>query len=197
MFDYHGVVFTRVNVSFRERAAKKYGISEKLYNETFYSKSSLGRKFRNGKLTKKQFIIVLGKKLGFTKKLTKKLAEDMKKQPVPNKKVFSLVKKLNKKYPVYMFSGNMRDRAIYTNKKYHFRKLFKKCFFSFDMGCNKDSLEFYRKAFNKLPYKPNETVLVDDLTRFTKVAKKFGMKTILFKDARQTERALQKLDVQI
>jgi HAD superfamily hydrolase (TIGR01509 family) len=197
MFDYHGVLFTRVKISFREYVTKKYGISHELYNQTFYSNSSLGKKYRNGKLTKNQFLEKMRKKLGLSMKMAKIINDKWERWPVPNKKVFALVRELGKKYPVYMMSGNIRERVRYTEKKYHFKKMFRKCFFSYNLMCSKRQPLFYKKAFRQLPFKPEETVLVDDMKDFTKIAKKAGMRTILFKSTSQTKRDLRKMGISI
>ncbi len=156
-----------------------------------------GWPYRRGKITKEEFWKAAVEKLKIDKKLVPKLQEIWHSSYKPIKGMKELVSKLRENYRVIAFSGNIKERIEYLNKKYGLYKDFDDFLLSFDVGFNKWEIEFYEILSEKIKCKPEECVFVDDWQEFLDIAKPFGIKTILFKNPEQLKSDLRKLDVKI
>jgi HAD superfamily hydrolase (TIGR01509 family) len=108
-----------------------------------------------------------------------------------------LVRKLRKNYRVIVFSGNIRERIEYLDKKYGLYDKFDELVFSFDTGLSKREMKMYDILLERINCKPQECVCIDDSEGVLEIEKSLGMKTILFKDAEQLKEELRKLGVNI
>jgi putative hydrolase of the HAD superfamily len=61
------------------------------------------------------------------------------------------------------------------------------------VGLAKPEPEIYRLTLDRLGVQPSEALFIDDRERNTRAAEKLGMPGIVFSDARQLERELQKI----
>jgi len=111
-----------------------------------------------------------------------------------NPDVSSLVKKLKKKYRVAALSNTLSYFAE-LNKKRNLYKEFDNYILSSDVGCLKPQKKIYELMLNKLKLKPEECVFIDNIYIFLPSAKKLGMKTIYFRNARQVEKELKSIGV--
>ena len=68
---------------------------------------------------------------------------------------------------------------------------------SCDVGMRKPNPKIYKLALRKLRLKANETVFIDNQKWNISAAKKLGMKTILFKNNKQTIRELKKHGIKL
>ncbi len=153
------------------------------------------RLYRIGRIDGKTFWKIVRKKLNISEKEAKEIELMWHRAYKPNKGMEALAKKLIKKYKVVAVSGNTKERVRYLKKKYHLDKFFNDYFFSFDYGTTKPESRLVKIAIKKLKVKPGECLLIDDLKNFSAKVKKMGCKTILFKNAVQTERELKKLRI--
>lgn len=112
-----------------------------------------------------------------------------------NKGMESLVKKLKKKYPIYVISNTNKLHFDYIKKKFRILRHFKKLFPSHEVGCRKPEPEIYNKVLKKIGLRPEETVFIDDVTKFVRGARRAGMHAIRFKSKSQLMRDLKALGV--
>jgi len=93
--------------------------------------------YRRGKITKKKFWNAAIKKLKIDKKLVPKLQEIWNSSYKPMKGIKEVVAKLRENYKVIAFSGNIKERVEYLNKKYGLYKDFDDFVLSFRVGFTK------------------------------------------------------------
>ncbi|MDD5032424.1 MAG: HAD-IA family hydrolase, partial [Patescibacteria group bacterium] len=108
-----------------------------------------------------------------------------------------LARQLREKYKVIVFSGNVKERVKFLDKKYGLMSDFDDYIFSFKTGYNKREREFYNILLNKIHCQPEECVFIDNDQHSLDFAGRHGFKTILFQDARQLKRELSKLGVKM
>ncbi len=94
--------------------------------------------------------------------------------------IFNLVKKLHKRYELFIFSGNIKSRVEYLEKKYNFRKYFDLEVYSYDYHLNKPQKEFVDVLVKKSELNPQEMIFIDDNEEVLNPAKKLGIKTIVY-----------------
>jgi FMN phosphatase YigB (HAD superfamily) len=95
--------------------------------------------------------------------------------------IFNLVKKLHGKYKLFIFSGNIKSRVEYLEKKYNFRKYFDLEVYSYDYHLNKPQKEFVDVLIEKSGLNPQEMIFIDDNEEVLEPAKKLGIKTAIYK----------------
>ena len=100
--------------------------------------------YRKGKLTKKEFWDAAVKKLKIDRKMVPKLQEIWHSSYKLTKGMKELVYELRKNYRVVVFSGNIKERIDYLNKKYNLKEDFDDFVFSFDVGFNKGKKNFIK-----------------------------------------------------
>jgi 2-haloacid dehalogenase len=91
-----------------------------------------------------------------------------------------IIKQLKDKYRLLIFSGNVKERVDFLNKRYDFLKYFDDAIFSFDYKRNKTDIEFYKDLLNRLKCQPSEAILIDDESKNIKIAKSLGLNAIYF-----------------
>ncbi len=94
--------------------------------------------------------------------------------------IFNLVKKLHGKYKLFIFSGNIKSRVEYLEKKYNFRKYFDLEIYSYDYHFNKPQKEFVDVLIQKSGRNPKEMIYIDDSEEVVKPAEELGMKTAVY-----------------
>jgi len=97
-----------------------------------------------------------------------------------DKDIFNLVKKFHGKYKLFIFSGNIKSRVEYLEKKYNFRKYFDLEIYSYDYHFNKPRKEFIDVLIEKSELNPQEMIYIDDSEEAIKPAKELGMKTVVY-----------------
>lgn len=194
IFDLGGVYFTRGSKIAVEKLIKTFPEKQpEIINYIVYGK--LGQDYRKGLYTKKEFWKKAQKAAG--KFDTEKFSTTWHDCYKVKKGVEKIVKKLSKKYKLAILSGNIRERIRYLNKKYDFKKYFKKRIFTYNLQLSKLNLKAYKLMLKKLGAEPAECLLIDDYPWHLKFARKLGLKTILFKNAAQLKKDLKKHGVKI
>jgi len=173
---------------------KKIGknISYKLFVE-------MQNELDTGKISLREYYLILSKRVG--KKLS---PEEVKLYSIPKfkrhefyKDVPRIVLKLRKKgYLTPLVSNSVKEFARLCRKKGYY-KIFSTLFISCEVGLTKIDGSIYRLVFKKLRVKPEECVMIDDNPTYLKSARKFGMRTILFKNPNQLKIELRKLGISL
>ena len=108
-----------------------------------------------------------------------------------NKPFFDYMQSLKGRYPIVILSDAWDNaREMYTNK-YHLDTLTNKMILSAEAGMKKPDDKFMQLALDYLGTKAEETMYIDDTSKFILHAKKAGMKTIYFVD---TEKAIKEIE---
>ncbi len=114
-----------------------------------------------------------------------------------NEGMDALLAKLKRRYPLYLISNTNAMHFNYIKKKFRILRHFKKTFPSHEVGHRKPEPEIYQKVLAKIRLKPEETVFIDDVTKFVKGARAVGMHSIRFRNKKQLIQDLMKMGVKV
>ncbi len=198
VFDLGGVYFTAGTHLAIEKIKEIYDIkNEKLLREIFKDEAnSEGYLLRKGLITIDEF----------EKKLFDKLSIEVKQKDHVRYIWFGaycvhygmgeLVQTLKRmKYRLIIFSGNIRERIEYLDKKCGFMKYFDDTVFSFDYQLNKGEIPFYEELIKHIGCKPSEAILIDDEKKNIKIARSLGFNGIHYYYTEQLIEKLKKFGV--
>lgn len=108
-----------------------------------------------------------------------------------NKEVFRYILSLQKRgFKILLLSKNVPSQFQDIVAKYRLRKYFKNIINTYDLGLPKASKETIEYVLNKFKVKPQEVVYIDDQNFNLPIAKKIGIKTILYKNFKETKKKL-------
>lgn len=196
--DLGGVYFTNGTKSVLPEISELINSPKDKIFEIFKSRPGKeGYLYRIGKLNRDEFWEKAKDKLKLNNELIIKLEEVWHSSYILLPGARELVRNLRKNYRVIVFSGNIKDRIEFLDKKYGLLKEFDDFIFSFDCGCNKGDKEFVDYLIKRIKHKPEECIYIDDHIDCLELAKPFGFKTILFNNINQLEKDLQQLEVKI
>jgi len=153
---------------------------------------------RIGKISTREFFKRMSKELNMGyDKLFNCWAGCKRKIMSKNKDVEKIIKKLHKNYKIGTLTNVIElHHKIRIEKRFYDIFDFNLC--SCVEGYAKPDIRFYRLIFKKLKnIKPEEMIFVDDWPGAMAPAKKLGMNTIVFKNAKQLRRDLIKLGVKV
>lgn len=110
----------------------------------------------------------------------------------------ALLRRLKKRYPLYLISNTNKMHFEYIKKKFpgmlrHFTRTFP----SHEVGSRKPEADIYRKVLHTIRFPPQETVFIDDAPKFLRGAAKAGIWTIRFRSRKQLIHDLRKMGVKI
>lgn len=113
-----------------------------------------------------------------------------------DKKLLKLIPKL-KKAKVAVLSNSLGHLTAEALRRRHIdtKKLFDQVFLSGKMHLAKPDRNAYGFVLRKLKVKPSEALMVDDRPENIKGAKRVGMHGIVYKNAEQFKRALEKYEL--
>src|SRR6185436_13119263 len=84
-------------------------------------------------------------------------------QTIPNQPVVDLIKDLRDRgLKCYLATDQEKYRATYISDVLHFKEYFDDCFYSCDLGYNKQQKEFFEIIIKKIGLKPEEILYWDD-----------------------------------
>ncbi|MFX0038550.1 MAG: HAD-IA family hydrolase [Promethearchaeota archaeon] len=181
IFDLGGVYFTPGSFLAIEKIKEIYDIeNEELLRGIFSDKpNSEGNLLRRGLITIDEFEETLFLKLGINKKEKKHTRYIWFGSYCIHYGIEDLLNKLKKdNYRLLIFSGNIRERVEYLEKKCGFLKYFDDTVLSFDYNMNKDDIEFYKELIKHLECEPSEAILIDDEKKNIQIARSLGFKAI-------------------
>lgn len=158
----------------------------------------VGADYRMGKLSRDQFWSIVRERVPFDEDLVSKLEEVWFSHYVPNEGVPELVEELKDAgYFLVAFSGNVKERVEWLDRKYNFRRLFDEEVYSYDWGLDKEMVEFYEVLLDRVRGGPAATVLVDDYEKYCRVARRLGMRALRFTGSRRLRADLAALGVEV
>jgi len=109
-----------------------------------------------------------------------------------------LIKKLKgQNYRLIIFSGNIRERITFLDKRYGFSKYFDDYLYSFDYEINKDDIRFYKELLKHINCEPNEAILIDDEKKNINYAHSIGLNGILYYYTQHLVDELRKYNVNV
>jgi putative hydrolase of the HAD superfamily len=95
--------------------------------------------------------------------------------------ILDLITRLKGKYKIIAFSGNIRSRVEFLEKKYHFRHLFDGEVYSFDHRLTKPDERFVKIMVEKAEAKPEEILYLEDNEAYARPAKELGVQVVIYK----------------
>jgi len=205
VFDIGGVLALGRYAKVPVRGHKEIGVHKFIANKLkmsldqyFDSIDTLYAESMTGKRSEKQLLKFISKNLKTTPNKLKKLYEiDYNKRFKQNKELYSVAFKLKKQgYKIAILSDQWQlSHRVLAPKKY--MKKFNKVIISCQVGLRKPDPEIYKLLLKKLKLKPKQIVFIDNQDWNLVPAKKLGMKTILFKNNKQTFREFEKLGIKL
>ncbi len=95
--------------------------------------------------------------------------------------MLEFVRKLKKNnYKLALISNNIDDLFEETIQKYNLRKYFDVILTSYETKVAKPDLRIYQMALQKIGFKPDEILFIDDMKNNLMPAQKLGMHSVLF-----------------
>ncbi len=181
VFDLGGVIFSSGTTLAIKKISNNFGVDYRKVYSLFIDKTNrLGYKLRAGIITMDEFLETSVKKLGLKKSDKEHIKNIWFNSYLPHYGMIDLLKKLNNGYRLVVFSGNVKDRIEFLDKRYNFMKYFDDSVFSFDFHHNKKEIEFYEELLKHLNCEPKQAILIDDDKETINFAQSVGINTITF-----------------
>jgi len=102
----------------------------------------------------------------------------------------SVLLHLAKKYEVILLSDHAREWVTCIKSIHPFLCVFKRTFFSYELGKTKKDPRTFDEVLEKMSYPANECWLIDDSAENIRIAASVGINGIQFKNAKQLQEAL-------
>lgn len=106
-----------------------------------------------------------------------------------------IIKKLHNRYNIILLSDHIKEWAEYILESNKDIKIFDKKYFSYEYGILKKDKETFKYILEKEKIIPSETIFIDDYASNVEIAKENGINGIVFENAMQLEKELQKLHI--
>lgn len=116
--------------------------------------------------------------------------------PELNQELLDFVLKLKENYKVFLLSNTAGPLNEEYKKKVDFNKYFDKLFLSHELKLSKTQDEIWKILLSKVEYQPEELVFIDNKDHYLEFARKFNVKTILFKNNGQVKEELKELSIE-
>lgn len=193
IFDMAGVIFSRAPTGVERYIQPIINKpSEEIINEL---KKSEFRDFLCGKIDEDTYWESIIKRTGWdigVETLKKLIRKHMK----PIEGVLDIIKTLkNKNYTLCLLSGHTKEWTEYLNESYNYEIYFNAIIYSFQVGYNKPDRRIYNYVLNEIKTNPEDCIFIDDNDKLLEPAKKLGMKTIHFDNAKQLKEELAEFDI--
>ncbi len=191
VFDLGGVLFTNGTRLFAQYISTKHKKDQKEVYELL-NYSDFGNAYREGKISEDEFYSSLKRELAMDDDINelKQKWFDVYQVIEGTRKI---IEELRKKYNVYFFSDNVKERVEYAHQRYGFLDWFDGGVFSHEVGFRKPHPKIYEIVIEQIGLKPEEIVFIDDKEINLPPAQKLGMKTILYKNPDQLRGELKKM----
>ena len=185
-----GAVLLNINYHKTIEEFEKLGIKN---SSSFYSKkeqTNLFNLLETGKISEEDFTTEVKKecKYGSDNKIVS--AWNAMLLDLPKHRI-SLLKDLNKKYDIYLLSNTnsihiSEFKNIIGYEKYEvFYKLFKKVYYSHEIGFRKPNKEAFQLILDENNLNADEVLFIDDSPQHIEGAKNLGIKTYYLKDGEE------------
>ncbi|MCX5716060.1 MAG: HAD family phosphatase [Candidatus Omnitrophica bacterium] len=175
------------------KITRRFGLKQKVVYDLFFE-SEATLLHDEGKISSREFFTRITKQLGI------KISFGEFKNYwcnifSPNKGMIPLVKRLRKKYKVYLMSNINRLHFDFIKKNFSVIKNFDGVILSYKVHALKPDPRIYKEAFRRAKTKPARTVYIDDRRDLIELSRPLGMNNILFINPGQLKRDLKKLSV--
>jgi HAD superfamily hydrolase (TIGR01509 family) len=194
IFDLGGVVFRDGTKYTIQEMKEKFNFSEEGGFDLLLGKEA--RDFRKDLLTSEEFWKHVQTKIP-SKIKASEIRSLWYNNYIPFPGIIELIKKLKSRYKLGIISGNIRERIVYLDKKYDFRKYFDVEVYSFDMHITKPAKLMWEKALELLNLDAKECVYIDDNPEAVNTANSLGFKAIQFRNVSQIRKELADLNVAV
>ena len=179
IFDFAGVVATtRCYPTFAEKLSKKFGADKEILQERLYKNDRL---YRVARISTKDFWTKTCKDLGIP---YKGFVETFSSWYTLNSDLLALIKSLKKSCQIVLHSDNFDAVTPRIRKNKQLASLFEKMYFSNELRMDKTDLKTFEYIVGDLKRMPQECLFVDDKGENLEVARKIGIKTILFENTK-------------
>jgi FMN phosphatase YigB (HAD superfamily) len=108
-----------------------------------------------------------------------------------------ILKQISKEYRLIAFSGNVKERIKYIQKRYSLLKYFDDMIFSFDYNMSKRDLMFYEELVKHIDCDPSEAILIDNSWGNINRAKLVGLNGIFYIYTKQLLENLKDFNVKL
>ncbi|MBD3254091.1 MAG: HAD-IA family hydrolase [Candidatus Lokiarchaeota archaeon] len=181
IIDLGGVYFTHGSNLAIEKIANIFNISDYRMIIDFFNDitGQPGNDLRLGLITMDEFESKFIKTFKIDVKYKKHIRNIWFSSYVPHYRMEEVLKQL-KEYRLIIFSGNVKERIDYLNKRYNFLKYFNDALFSFDVQKNKGDQEFYEILLDYINCEPEQAIIIDDAKEVLKTAEHFGFNGIQY-----------------
>ncbi len=176
-FDLGGVLFAEGKSVLMKKLSKEYGYDRGIVLEILKSPKSID--LRKGLITDEEFWEWAQENLPpeYDTLLIKKEWYD---SYILDKDIFDLIKKLRGRYKLIAFSGNIKSRVEYLDRKYDFRKYFDVEVYSYDYHLTKQEKGFVEIMIKKSGVLPEEIAYVDDNEKYLDAAKECSINVLVY-----------------
>jgi len=181
-----GVVIINIDTDLTVKAMKELGFSNFQESYTLFKQTNLFDKLEKGFINSHSFRNELRKHIEnevsdekFNEAWNAMLLD------FPKERI-DLIKRLSEKYNIYLLSNtneihyNQYIKDFKNQYGFEFSSLFKKAYFSHQVGMRKPDENIFRFAIENSNLNPEETLFIDDLKVNIESAKKTGLKTLWF-----------------
>lgn len=178
-----GVVIINIDTDLTVRAMKNLGFNDFQESYTLFRQTDLFNKLEKGLISDEDFRTELRKHVknevkdeDFDKAWSAMLLD------FPLERI-NLIKNLGERYNIYLLSNtnaihyNQYSKDFKNEYGFDFNSLFKKAYYSFQMGMRKPDINIFEFALSDSNLKPEETLFIDDLKTNIESAKKTGLQT--------------------
>ncbi|MFW9949691.1 MAG: HAD-IA family hydrolase [Candidatus Thorarchaeota archaeon] len=199
VFDLGGVYFTSGTYLAIEKIKEIYDIEdETLLRNTFRDlPNTEGNLLRRGLITIEEFEEKVFFKFNIQKKEKDHIRYIWFGSYCLHYGIEKIIKELKKRFRLVIFSGNIRERVDFLNKKCAFLQHFDDTVFSYDYHTNKDDITFYRELIKHIGCKPSESILIDDEKKNIQMARTLGFNGIHFYYTEKLIKDLKKFNINI
>jgi putative hydrolase of the HAD superfamily len=195
IFDMGGVLVKDPGDQRKKLFAKLLGVTVEEFESAY---RQLVDDFQRGDITDMDFWGKIADILSIDKKKMPNLENIWYDSLIPifaeDKEVFEIVDELKRnKYLITLLSNTEKPTVKYVETLGY--NMFDIKIYSCDIGMIKPYADIYMYTLDKMGVKPEEAVMIDDKEININGAKELGMKTILFKNAKQLKKELLSLGV--
>lgn len=183
-FDLGGVLFTEGKSIAMKTLSDEHGYDPAIVLDALSSPMSID--LRKGTVADETFWSWTQKQLpeGYDAQLIKQTWYDSYQL---DKDIYQLVKGLQSKYTLMIFSGNIEGRINHLEKKYQFRQLFDKELYSYQCNATKPEEKFVEIMLEQAGVAPEKILYVDDSQKAIDAGKKYSVHTALYQTGRIDE----------
>ena len=196
IFDLGGVYFTDGTKIAIDNISKKYKLPRESVKSLLKAGPTLAQEYRKGNISANQFWNKFKKTLNL-KANNKDLADIWIKNFRIIRGTIGVIKKLKKRsIKVYFLSDGIKERIEYLQRKYGFLNIFDGGIFSYQVHKSKfESNDIFKIALKKTKQSPKNVIFIEDREHYVKKAEELEMKGIVFKNPKQLENELKKLNL--